>query len=319
MKYLKENIQELIAEQTANWELAAKNYKDLKTVLVKEISFDGFKIKIQFNPGRILSSSAKTDKKTIQKRACFLCEANRPKEQKALPILTNHLILVNPFPIFQQHIIIVSKKHIDQQIKANVENMLQVSKLIQDFTVFYNGPESGASAPDHFHFQAVKDNSMPLNTEIPKLIEKYGQKIANKDCKLWAVDDSLRKMLVFISEKPESITKCFNFVYQLLEDRNKNKEEPPMNVFANFKEGKWQLILILRGEHRPWQYFEKGEKNILITPASVEFGGVLITPLKKDFNKITQKDIISIFQQVSMKKEDFDEIIQQLKISDFTK
>ncbi len=40
------------------------------------------KIKIQFNVGRIFSTSAKVDMDSIKNRSCFLCEKNLPEEQK---------------------------------------------------------------------------------------------------------------------------------------------------------------------------------------------------------------------------------------------
>ena len=305
---------ELIAEQSVNWQMASKNYNDLKKVVVKEFSFDNFTIKVQFNPGRIRSSAAKVDKKTLTERPCFLCKKNRPQEQNEISILEKYDILINPFPIFPQHLTIVEKSHVLQLIDGRIIEMLELSKELEGFTLFYNGPKCGASAPDHFHFQAGNSGFMPIDEEMPKIIEQFGKKLINSDCSLWAVDDSIRKMLVFSSTNKESIEKEFNKVYKLLNNKTEGTEEPPMNIHSSYKAGKWQLILFLRGAHRPWQYFEEGEKNILITPASVEFGGTLITPLEKDFKKLTKEDITSIYSQVSIKKEDFEEIIQQITI-----
>ena len=69
---------------------------------VREFDFDGFKIKVQFNSGRIVSSAAKVDKKSIEARPCFLCEANRPAVQRGINF-KDYSILVNPFPIFPEH------------------------------------------------------------------------------------------------------------------------------------------------------------------------------------------------------------------------
>jgi hypothetical protein len=68
---------------------------------------------------------------------------------------------------------------------------------------------------------------------------------------------------------------------------------------------KWRVIVFLRHKHRPWQYFEQGNNNILLSPASVDFGGTLITPLQKDFDKINRSNIIDIFNQVSMQPATF--------------
>jgi len=78
-------VAELLQEQLNVWELARNNYEALKQVKVKELVFDDFKIKVQFNPARIVSSSAKVDTKSIQERKCFLCEQNRPAIQTGIP------------------------------------------------------------------------------------------------------------------------------------------------------------------------------------------------------------------------------------------
>jgi len=312
MKNFTTLAKELISEQASNWQMATKNYDDLKKVLVKEFNFDGFQIKVQFNPGRILSSSAKVDAKSLAERACFLCEKNRPKEQRGVDILSNYTVLINPFPIFTEHLTIVEKDHVLQLIDGRIGEMLHISRALEGFTLFYNGPKCGASAPDHFHFQAGNSGFMPIDYEMPQLIQQYGKLMEGKACKLWAVDDTIRKMLVFKSTQIEDIEIEFKAVYNLLVQNSNSEEEPAMNLHSSFKNGEWQLILFLRGAHRPWQYFEEGEKNILVTPASVEFGGVLITPLEKDFNKLSKDDISNIYQQVSIQKEDFEKLILSL-------
>jgi hypothetical protein len=44
--------------------------------------------------------------------------------------------------------------------------MLSLAKDLPDFVIFYNGPQCGASAPDHAHFQAGVKGAMPLCDEI---------------------------------------------------------------------------------------------------------------------------------------------------------
>ena len=76
-------------------------------------------MKLQFNPGRYISTSAKVDAKSINERKCFLCPANLPEEQKGILCENEYLILGNPFPIFPEHFTIPNINHIPQQIKNN--------------------------------------------------------------------------------------------------------------------------------------------------------------------------------------------------------
>ncbi len=40
--------------------------------------------------------------------------------------------------------------------------MIAIARAMPDYTIFYNGPRCGASAPDHMHFQAGNSDFLPL-------------------------------------------------------------------------------------------------------------------------------------------------------------
>ena len=101
------DIPKFIANHLASWPLAAQNYAGLAKIEERTFQFEGFLVKAQFNPERIRSSAAKTDKASIAERPCYLCKAIRPKEQLGLDFRGKYEILINPFPIFQQHLTIV--------------------------------------------------------------------------------------------------------------------------------------------------------------------------------------------------------------------
>ncbi|MBR4722695.1 MAG: DUF4922 domain-containing protein, partial [Muribaculaceae bacterium] len=63
-------IADFIADQLSKWELADNNFKALAGVKVKTLDVDGMPIKVQFNPARIVSSSAKVDAKSLKERKC---------------------------------------------------------------------------------------------------------------------------------------------------------------------------------------------------------------------------------------------------------
>jgi len=163
----------LCEHQKASWELASKNYKLLSSVESKRYYFGSYKIETQHNPKRIKSSAAKTDKESIEKRKCFLCRENLPEEQKGILLHNEYLILCNPYPIFDYHFTISKLVHTPQLIKSNLIDMLAISKVLSDFTVFYNGPDCGASAPDHFHFQACTKGAMPVEKEYENLKNNF--------------------------------------------------------------------------------------------------------------------------------------------------
>jgi len=269
-----DKVNKLFEEQLSNWELARNNYKALEQVKTKTLFVDGREYKVQFNPARIVSSAAKVDAQSIRERKCFLCAENRPPEQNGIPFKGCYTILVNPFPIFPRHLTVPATEHIPQLIAARFEDMLDLAQQLADYVVFYNGPKCGASAPDHFHFQAGNKGFLP--------IEK---------------DRNRYNMICIESDKKEEVLDRFQQVYSTLEQKPED-DEPMMNVLAWYETGKWIVCIFPRKKHRPDCYFAEGGANILISPAAVDLGGVFITPLEKDFEKITAEDIAGILQEV---------------------
>ncbi len=304
----------LFNQQVNSWELCRNGYKSLESVKVKRFDFDGFSVKVQFNPGRITSSAAKVDPKSIKERKCFLCPANLPPDQKGLLWAGEYLLLCNPFPIFPEHFTIPNTEHIPQCIEQRFESMLDLAKdLSPRYAVFYNGPKCGASAPDHFHFQAGIKDFMPVDYEYSAVKEKLGSKIYDDGAvKIYAIEKYLRYVIGMESADKEKLTAKFKFFYNEYAKISLPGEEPMMNIIAYYEEGLWKALIFPRGKHRPDQYFAEGEENILISPGSVDMGGVFITPQEKDFMKLTKEDVIDIFAQASLPAEKFNLLKESL-------
>src|SRR5690606_10063690 len=124
------------------------------------------------------------------------------------------------------------------------------------------------------------------------------------------VDDGLRRFFVIESESRSAIVSSFEKLYQKFESLNSiihpsdpDIEEPMLNILCSFEQEKWRLIVFLRKKHRPTQFFAEGDEKILFSPASVDFGGVCITPVEKDFNSITREDLSDMFNQLSVDPE----------------
>jgi ATP adenylyltransferase/5',5'''-P-1,P-4-tetraphosphate phosphorylase II len=299
-------VDNLFDHQKENWPLLKENLEGLQCVQLKTFHFDGFTINVQFNPKRITSSAAKVDKKSIEERKCFLCAAHRPKEQKEVK-KGKYDFLCNPFPIFNKHYTIAHIHHTPQEIGNSFPDLLDISKSVPNLICFYNAPKCGASAPDHLHFQAGNRGFIPLENDYPEIVKRYGKSLVEKeDIKVTAINDTLRRYIVFESMEKSSIIELFTSLYLYLKKESGN-EEPMMNILSCYKKG-WKILVYLRDNHRPWQFFEEGEENILLSPASVDMGGTLITPLEKDFQKLTKDDIIDIFKQVSYAEDKFNEL-----------
>jgi len=314
----KEALDEFTESQKESWSLAKTNYEGLKGVKNKEFQFDGFKIKVQYNPKRILSSAAKVDRLSIAERTCFLCTENRPVEQKAIAFGDQYLILVNPYPIFKTHLTITSTIHTDQRFLPNIQSMLHLSVALEGFTVFYNGPEAGASAPDHMHFQAGERGFMLVDEEFEELKKQSGKQLfSGEKTRIWVFNDYLRKMISVETSSFDEGLIVMKAYCDSFKEFQPEKVEPMMNVLCSWSKGIWTIHLFPRKTHRPTQYFATGDDQLLISPGAVDMGGVIIIPRREDFDRIEKEDIVSIMEQVSIDEETYfaltDRIIKELK------
>ena len=317
---LQEKVNELFEQQLSVWEMARNNFEGLKTVQIREFDFDGFAVKVQFNPARMVSSGAKVDAKTIAQRKCFLCSANRPEVQRGIE-WRDYDILINPFPIFPRHLTIPRREHVDQRLVPYISDMFDLARELPDFVVFYNGPKCGASAPDHMHFQAGNADFLPLvgdyfNLKAKGKCIKQNAQFTIEGVDVYTIDNYLRVVYCIESSDAEALRQAFMKLYNLwavgtqraasskeqdAEHSNEEGVEPMMNVVCLYRDGKWYLFVIPRGAFRPWQYTAEGDKQLLVSPATVEVSGLFITPVKEHFERITKEDVVDILEQCSIK------------------
>jgi len=300
---INQQIKVLFHEQVSNWELARTNYAGLKTVKTKAFSFGDFEVKVQFNPARIVSSGAKVDAKTIAERKCFLCAANRPAEQKSIDF-GDYEILVNPFPIFPEHFTIPRKEHVEQQIRPYFEDMLVLAEALDDYIVFYNGPQCGASAPDHMHFQAGTKDFLPLVNDYKRLKATHVEVLVESATfQLSKLNNYLRTVYCIESIDIESAKDSFEKLTSHLaplSSRRGAEGEVMMNIVCSYENDKWFTFILPRKAFRPWQYTAEVDKQLMVSPATVEMCGIFITPIESHFDRITKEDVVSILEQVSM-------------------
>lgn len=303
-------VESLFREQLAEWPLAKQNYEALNKVLVRDIDLGGCSVRIQFNPERMRSSAAKIDTKSIQERKCFLCPAHLPVEQKGIPFGKDYQILVNPFPIFPMHLTVPVMDHIDQLIYDRFEDMLDLAEALEGFVVFYNGPKCGASAPDHMHFQAGNKGFLPVEKDVKLL--KRNVIISNDELQCFTLQEYHRNVIVLESSNKKCVVELFNRIYAALEVKNDEKE-PMLNIVTWFEEGKWISCIFPREVHRPACFYAEGDDNILISPASVDLGGVCVFPLEKDFNKVTAADIKTVFSEICISDDNLMKILSKIQ------
>lgn len=301
-------INKFIRDQLSVWPLAATNFRLIKTARHKEFTVNGQKVKAQLNPCRIASSTADIDADTIAARKCFLCVENRHKEQFHLKYEgkkgRNYNIQVNPFPIFPNHLVIVRDEHLPQTIWHHFPDMLLFSKMYPDFTVYYNGPVSGASAPDHLHFQACPRGMLPLEQKIDSFLDQPGEPIATvQDASLYKHEGFTRGVYALKATTQKSMAKL---TYRLLEcsPRHSGEFEPRFNLYCWYKGGEFRTFVVLRSQYRSHHYDSTGPDQLTIGPGAAEMAGFFITPKEEDFAKLSDRLLTEVIDEVSISEEE---------------
>lgn len=288
-----------ITAQRAEWPLAARNFDALEGVEVRGIAMPGMDIKVQFNPARIVSSGAKVDARSLAERPCFLCDKNRPAEQRGID-WRGYTVLVNPFPIFPRHLTIPAVGHTPQRIQGRVADMLALAAELPGYTVFYNGPRCGASAPDHMHFQAGNSDFLPiwqaLDAAPLRTVADDGAGTRLSVCTALPVN-----VFVVDAATPEAGERMFERLYRVLPE---GEEEPMMNLLAAGS----RLVVVPRKRHRPSFYGTEGEGCMLLSPASVDMGGAFITPRREDFDRLDAQLLARVFDELCLDTEQIEEI-----------
>ena len=295
--------------QLAAWPMAAANFEALGGVKVKELDVNGMPFKVQFNPARMASSGAKVDAASLKARPCFLCEKNRPEVQIGIEWNDRYTILVNPFPIFHRHLTIPDTSHTDQLIAGRIADMMGLAAELNGYTVFYNGPRCGASAPDHMHFQAGNSDFLT----IAPAIENAELKTIAADgaATLSLVDPRPVKVFVIDAADHSAGERLFGRLLEAM-PVPEGEREPMLNLLCYSTPAGERLVVIPRKRHRPACY---GTDNgcMLISPASVDVGGVFITPRPEDFERMDQAAIASILDEVCLTAEEIGEIASHVR------
>lgn len=313
---MKENrIHKFVGDQLSRWPLACDNFRALRNVLVREVEVGGLKVKLQFNPARMVSSAARLNKEDIAKRKCFLCRENRPQEQIMLKFEgrkgKRYHILVNPYPIFPDHLVVAMNRHVDQSIWNRYVDMLDLARKYPDFTFFYNGPRSGASAPDHHHFQGAPKGMMPLEMDVDASLDELEYVTSVQDARLYHYPKLTTGIFVLRSETSKSAAKM---LYRLLDcaDTPEGEDEPLINLFTGYCDGEFRSIIIFRSRHRSHHYFSAGPDHLTMSPGSADMAGVFIVPVEEEFYRITPELLQEMLEEVSITPSEQERIIWRL-------
>ena len=290
-------IEELFERQARAWPQLAKGIEGLTRAKTRRIRIDWFDVFIRHIPHRIGSTTASVDRNSVAKRSCFLCRENLPPEEEGVQFDDNFTIYCNPFPIVDHHLTIAHREHRWQGIANHFGNMLELAAALPGYFVIYNGPECGASAPDHMHFQAGSRGLLPIEKDTAELtgitVPNYG-----------------RNVFLLRGRERYGLIHRMDHIIDLLAEATGKTAEPLVNIAVFHEKEEWVTYLFPRGKHRP-EVFHTGE--LTVSPASIDLCGIFVVPLAHDFEKITGDAIAAIFREVTLPDSQFQEVAGKLE------
>ena len=296
-----------IAHEINHWELASQNHQALQEVQTKCFQVEGVPFQVQFNPARIRSTVAKIDKKSLESRPCFLCRKNQGVEQSALDVGRNFHLSVNPYPILPLHVTLPHHAHQPQILDEESWNDLRflIDSLPEQYTVFYNGAFSGASAPDHFHYQGVPQQYVPLIAHYSTL-RKQAKHLHYEETDVYQINGYLCPLFAIEVPLGSEHFDLLSFLKHF--PKAENEAEPRLNLLAWREGNRYILVIIPRGKHRPSCYSAEGDQQILVSPGLLDMAGILVTARQEDFEKITSEDIRQIIGEVGLSQQQAEQI-----------
>jgi hypothetical protein len=289
-------IEVLFQSQTKTWPRLSRGIEGLAQAHTRPVRIDWFDVFIRHIPHRVGSTTAAVDPQSIAKRPCFLCAGNLDPEERGISFGLDYTIYFNPFPIVDRHLTIVHREHRIQRINGELGVMLDMAAALPGYFVIYNGPECGASAPDHMHFQAGSRALFP--------IEKDTVRIAGV-----AVPNYARNVFVFRDSDRGRLVEKISDAIELLAAATMKRPEPLINIAVFQNVGEWTAYLFPRGKHRPSVY-HTGE--LTVSPASIDLCGIFVVPFEKDFVRISGEDVAAIFREVTLPDALFEEVLSKL-------
>jgi hypothetical protein len=293
---LPRRIDALLENQRETWPKFREGEQALAAMRSKVLWRGEARIIVQANPGRHLSIHAKVDPVSVSQRPCFLCPANIPPGEKGIG-QGELVILPNPHPILARHLTIPTREHQPQELSGRLGMLLELARDIgPDMLVLYNGARCGASAPDHFHFQAASALGVPLFEEV------LGRGKSNA---VMPHTSFGRRMLVFQNREGDRVRDLLQKTLGVLFSFGSGLDEPLVNIIALYRNERYRAFVFPRAKHRPACYFAEGGDRVSVSPGSLEMAGIMVVADADHFDRVDEATALAIFQEVTLEEERF--------------
>jgi hypothetical protein len=135
---------------------------------------------------------------------------------------------------------------------------------------------------------------------------------------LYRLGDLGREVIILEGDDSMAVGSAFKAFLNALKRVLLTDEEPMMNIAGFKKKGKWRLVIFPRRKHRPEAFFREGDARVVVSPGVIDMGGLLITPVERDFEQLDGAAVESIYKEVSLEgktvKDGIDAMVTSLNI-----
>ena len=171
------------------------------------------------------------------------------------------------------------------------------------------------------HFQAGSRGVVPLERDWDTLyqpnlsriwpiseeeyLEAVNMSLVADGTGVFSLRNYLCPGIVIITRTPHANKVLFEKVYQAL-PIDEDEYEPMMNILSWSVSGtadedeRIVSVILPRTKHRPDCYFKEGKEQVMVSPGSLDMGGMIITPRKEDFDQMDAELAKSIIQECGM-------------------
>jgi hypothetical protein len=126
------------------------------------------------------------------------------------------------------------------------------------------------------------------------------------------VKDIGREVILLVGNDPMVMGGAFKRLMNNLKKVLMTEEEPMINIAGFFNTEKWSLVIFPRKKHRPDAFSREGDRRIVVSPGAIDMGGIVITPVKKDFERLDALIVEDINKEVSIDGETLERVIEAM-------
>jgi len=288
----------LISLQIERWKTLHKGVEAQGNAARREVRLGGensLRVELFHNPLRYSNVVASPE----NSGQCPLCLENLPAEERGITIGKHLVALPNPAPILVDHLVLVHREHIPQTLRPHISELVQLlSNDAGETAILYNGPACGASSPHHLHFQSGRVSCLPLLHQLLSLGDCSHFTTLNGDIRL--IETSGLRLILISSRNQEELVRMIIAV----SDEIASFTRFDFNLILWKGNGShFNAALFPRGRHRAECFYLPEPERILVSPGSVEMGGLIVVPRARDFRRIGPDDIERIYREVGIKDE----------------